>query len=50
LTPFKFSEFLHEKIKGSALVKVEGGGHMMMLEQPEYLAEAVRKWLLEQKW
>jgi pimeloyl-ACP methyl ester carboxylesterase len=50
LTPFKFSEFLHEKIMGSVLVKVEGGGHMMMLEQPEFVAEAVRKWLLEQNW
>jgi pimeloyl-ACP methyl ester carboxylesterase len=50
LTPFKFSEFLHEKIKGSTLVKVEGVGHMMMLEQPEFVGEVVRKWLLEQNW
>jgi pimeloyl-ACP methyl ester carboxylesterase len=50
LTPYKFSEFLREKINGSTLVKVEGGGHMMMLEQPEFVGEAVRKWLLEQKW
>jgi pimeloyl-ACP methyl ester carboxylesterase len=49
LTPYKFSEFLHEKISGSQLVKVEGGGHMMMLEQPDFVAEAVRKRLLEQK-
>ena len=50
LTPFKFSEYLHEKINGSTLVRVEGGGHMMMLEQPEFVSEAVRKWLLEQNW
>jgi len=50
LTPYKFSEFLHEHIVGSQLVKVEGGGHMMMLEQPEFVADAVRKWLLGREW
>jgi pimeloyl-ACP methyl ester carboxylesterase len=50
LTPFKYSEFLHGKIAGSVLVKVEGGGHMMMLEQPEFVGETVRKWLLDQQW
>lgn len=50
LTPYKYSEFLHEKIAGSALVKVDGGGHMMMLEQPEFVGETVRKWLLAQNW
>lgn len=47
LTPFKFSEYLRDTIAGSQLVTVEGGGHMMMLEQPDVVAEAVRKWLLE---
>jgi len=47
LTPYKFSEYLRDTIAGSQLVTVEGGGHMMMLEQPDVVAEAVRKWLLE---
>ena len=50
LTPYKFSEHLRDHIAGSQLVTVTGGGHMMMLEQPEVVAEAVAKWLLEQKW
>ncbi|MBA3873266.1 MAG: alpha/beta hydrolase [Anaerolineae bacterium] len=48
MTPFKFSTYLHEQIASSHLEKIEGGGHMMMLEQPEAAAEAVRKWLVEQ--
>jgi pimeloyl-ACP methyl ester carboxylesterase len=50
LTPYKFSEHLRDKIAGSQLVTVESGGHMMMLEQPDVVADATRKWLLEQKW
>jgi pimeloyl-ACP methyl ester carboxylesterase len=48
MTPFKFSSYLHEQISGSHLEQVEGGGHMMMLEHPDFTAEAVRKWLLDQ--
>jgi pimeloyl-ACP methyl ester carboxylesterase len=47
MTPFKFSTYLHEQIAGSQLVKVEGGGHMMALEQPDVVADAVRRWLDE---
>lgn len=50
MTPFKFSEYLHEHIANSQLVKVEGGGHMMMLEQPEFTAEAIQKWLVAREW
>jgi pimeloyl-ACP methyl ester carboxylesterase len=50
LTPFKFSEYLRDQIGGSMLIKIEGGGHMMMLEQPEFVADAVQKWLLAQNW
>ena len=49
MTPFKFSTYLHEQISGSHLEQVEGGGHMLMLEQPELVAEAVHKWLLDQQ-
>jgi pimeloyl-ACP methyl ester carboxylesterase len=50
LTPFKFSEYLHDRIAGSQLVKVEGAGHMLPIEQPEVVAEAVLKWLLSREW
>lgn len=50
MTPFKFSEYLQANITGSQLVKVEGGAHMMMLEQPEFVSSAMQKWLIEQKW
>ncbi len=48
MTPYKFSEFLHQSIPHSQLVAVQGGGHMMMLEQPVFVGEAVRQWLAEQ--
>lgn len=47
MTPFKFSVYLHERIAGSKLVKIEGGGHKMVLEQPQAVADAVQNWLNE---
>ncbi|MEZ4671359.1 MAG: alpha/beta hydrolase [Anaerolineae bacterium] len=49
MTPFKFSEFLHENIAGSKLAKVEGAAHMLILEQPQQVAGIIQSWLLEQK-
>jgi pimeloyl-ACP methyl ester carboxylesterase len=45
MTPFKFSSYLHEHITGSELVTVEGGGHMMILEQPAAVGAAAANWL-----
>ena len=45
MTPVKFSQFLHEQITGSQLVIVPGVGHMVMLEQPAAVAEAVAYFL-----
>ena len=45
MTPVKFSQFLHEQITGSQLVIVPGAGHMVMLEQPAAVAEAVAYFL-----
>lgn len=45
MTPLRFSTYLHEQIIGSQLVSVEGGGHMMALEQPQVVAGAVQRWL-----
>lgn len=47
LTPHKFSVFLHEHIAGSKLVTIPGGGHRIVLEQPQAVANAVQEWLLE---
>lgn len=47
MTPYKASSYLHEQIAGSRLVQIDGGGHMMMLEQPELAADAIQVWLSE---
>jgi pimeloyl-ACP methyl ester carboxylesterase len=41
MTPLKYSEYLHDKIAASRLVTVPGAGHMVMLEQPDVVAEAL---------
>jgi pimeloyl-ACP methyl ester carboxylesterase len=33
MTPVKYSQYLHEKIKGSELVIIPGAGHSVMLEK-----------------
>jgi pimeloyl-ACP methyl ester carboxylesterase len=45
MTPFKYAEFLAEKIPGARLAKIEGAGHMVMLEQPEQVARHVAQFL-----
>lgn len=45
ITPFAESEFLRDHISGSQLVKIDGGGHMLVLEQPQPTADAVSAWL-----
>lgn len=47
MVPFTESVFLHQQITGSKLVKVEHGGHMLALEQPQTVADAVQSWLME---
>jgi pimeloyl-ACP methyl ester carboxylesterase len=47
MTAFKYSSFLHERLPGSQLAIIEGGGHKMMLEQPQAAAAAVQQWLSE---
>jgi pimeloyl-ACP methyl ester carboxylesterase len=41
LTPVKYSEFLHSRIKGSTLRVLPGAGHMVMLESPEAFNDAL---------
>ena len=48
IIPLEDSQYLHEQITGSQLVKIEGGGHLVTLEQPQAVASAVQAWLVEQ--
>jgi pimeloyl-ACP methyl ester carboxylesterase len=41
LTPVKYADYLHDHIAGSKLVVFPGAGHMVMLEQPDEVAEAL---------
>lgn len=41
LTPPKYSAYLHEQIPGAELFLVEGAGHMVMLERPEEVSQAM---------
>ena len=45
LTPLKYGQYLAEHIPNARLVTVEGGGHMMALEQPGVVAEAVNEFI-----
>jgi len=45
MTPFKYAGFLAEKIPGAKLARIEGAGHMVMLEQPELVARYVDQFL-----
>jgi pimeloyl-ACP methyl ester carboxylesterase len=47
LTPHKYGAYLAEHIPNARLVTVEGGGHMMALEQPGVVAEAVAKFMAD---
>lgn len=42
LTPVKYSEYLHTNIPNARLHVIERAGHMVMLEQPEALTQALR--------
>ena len=41
LTAPKYSTYLRDNITGARLVLVEGAGHMVMLEQPETVSQAI---------
>ena len=41
LTPPKYSTYLRDNIPAAQLVLVEGAGHMVMLEQPEAVSQAI---------
>ncbi|MCX8117142.1 MAG: alpha/beta hydrolase [Desulfobacterota bacterium] len=45
LTPVKYSQFLHQRIKGSRLEIIPGAGHMVMMEAPSIFNEKVREFV-----
>lgn len=45
MTPLKYSQYLAEKIPHSRLEVIGGGGHMVALEQPERVADAISRFL-----
>jgi pimeloyl-ACP methyl ester carboxylesterase len=45
LTPHKYGAYLAQRIPGAQLFTVEGGGHMMALEQPDKIAGAVAEFI-----
>ncbi|MFQ6090637.1 MAG: alpha/beta fold hydrolase [Candidatus Bipolaricaulia bacterium] len=45
LTPVKYAEYLRNHIPNATLQVIEGAGHMVMLEQPGELNQAIRDFL-----
>ncbi len=45
MTPLKYSHALHEEIKGSELVEIEGAGHMLMIEKSHEVAQALEDFI-----
>ena len=42
MTPMHQADFLQEKIKGSHIRRVDGAGHMLMLENPQVLVSSLQ--------
>ncbi len=45
MTPPKYSEFFRQVIPDSRMVVVEGAGHMIMVEKPREVSDAIREFL-----
>jgi pimeloyl-ACP methyl ester carboxylesterase len=41
LTPLRYSEYLRDHVAGARLELVPGAGHMVMLEAPSRVADAI---------
>jgi pimeloyl-ACP methyl ester carboxylesterase len=46
LTPLKYAHYLAENLPDARLVTIEAAGHMVMLEQPGQVADAVREFVV----
>jgi len=47
LTPIKYSEFVVQQIPNASLQLIDGAGHMVMLEKPFEVAEAIQSFVLQ---
>ncbi len=47
LTPVKYSQFLHSRIKGSNMEVLPNAGHMVMMESPQTFNEKIKGFILE---
>lgn len=45
LTPVKYSHYLEEKLPDSKIELIDGAGHMVMLEEPEQVNQAIIKFI-----
>ena len=45
MTPVKYSEFFHKKIKNSELVIIDNAEHLVMIDQPTKLNEAIENYI-----
>lgn len=45
LTPVKYSQLLHSRIKGSKLEVLANAGHMVMIESPQTFNEKIREFI-----
>ena len=45
LTPIKYSQFLNQKLPGSRMELIDGAGHLVMLENPQALSQAILSFL-----
>jgi pimeloyl-ACP methyl ester carboxylesterase len=45
LTPVKYSQFLNQKLPGSRMELIDGAGHLVMLEKPGALTQAILNFL-----
>lgn len=45
LTPLRYSQYLKDRIPGAQLQVIPAAGHMVMLEEPQKVAEAIRTFL-----
>ncbi len=45
MTPLKYSQFLNQKIAGSKLEIVHGAGHMVMMEKPDQVNQAIERFI-----
>jgi pimeloyl-ACP methyl ester carboxylesterase len=45
LTPVKYSQFLHSRIKGSKIEILSNAGHMVMMESSQAFNEKIREFI-----